>query len=120
MFTDHIGNPINDGDTVVYPDQRGVFNIGTVHRVVPLVPHHSASNNKTFMREDQAGKAHPTSFTSKDYEDPAKRYVVQVMKPKWRHRRDRVTGDWISGEVLTKYTLPTRHVIVLPPGTVAK
>lgn len=107
MYTDYLGKPINVGGTIVYPDQRGRFNTADVIALVPLVTHpESTEDHPIYARADQLNKRSPTRFTGRIYEDPAKRFVVQVMKKVYRWRAPSHAAE-------QRYTLPTTHALVI-------
>lgn len=113
QYTDHLGQPISAGDKIVYPDQRGTLNLGEVHALIPLVPYPGAPVDyrgvPQYAREDQVrGSKPPTAFKGKLYDNPAKRYVIQVFKEMcyWSSDPNR--------RKLQKYTLPTTQVAVVP------
>lgn len=112
MYTDFLGSQISDGDEIVFA-QSAYGGGAELHRarivkVVPLIPHRDGSG---YMREDQANNRHPTKFTHKRYEDATKRFVVQIMRERWRSSRQ-------GGPAPQKYTIPHSNSIVRVPDGV--
>ena len=88
QYTDFLGNPIKDGDTIIYARTRSsasVLAVATVERVIPLVPH-PLNSTSTFHRDMLAREDHVLTKKPEDVtrhslynrQDAAKQYVALV------------------------------------------
>lgn len=117
MYTDFLDQPITEGDEIIYAQSAaggGAQLIrATILRIVALIPHRDTPTRyrmDAYMREDQGGQQYPTVFTNSLYEDPAKRYVIQIFKPE-RWNKDPVTGEARK----RRYTIPhSQHIFRVP------
>jgi hypothetical protein len=115
MYTDFVDQPIHEGDEIVYAQSAygggAQLHRATIHKLIPLIPHRDGRADR-FMREDQARKASCTEFRGEQYNDPSKRFVIQVMRKKWVGTR-RTGSDNPYQE--QRYTIPhSNHVIRVP------
>lgn len=115
MYTDFLEQPICEGDEIVYAQSAygggAQLKRARILKIVPLIPHRdhpTRGTREVFMREDQANIARPTDFVNDLYADPAKRYVIQIMKEKWRSQTQ-------GGPAPQKYTIPqSQHIFKVP------
>lgn len=118
MYTDFLGQQISEGDEIVYAQSAygggAQLKRAEILKIVPLVPHRekaSSYGKPCFMREDQERQAYPTVFQNTLYDDPAKRYVVQIVKEERYGRKDPVTGEAKK----KRYTIPhSQHIFRVP------
>lgn len=117
QYTDFLGKPLNEGDEIIFAIGNGYggpsMERARVTKLVALVPHPKSSTYGTcWAREDQLNKESPTRFSGVDLDDPAKRYVVQVMRIKRRHLRQE-DGSYKMRAVPAKFSVPAREVVVV-------
>jgi len=99
-YTDFVGNPIHEGDEIVYAQSAygggAQLHRAIIKKIIPLIPHREYTG---YMREDQATQARATQFRGKQYDDPTKRFVIQIERAGYN-------------KVVKKYTIPhSNHII---------